>query len=128
MEKLVEHVLHLVSTIVVVPEHLTVYFSASNKLDLLYVPWSQHGHLPKLPDRLAHIVQPPLKPPLQRPLQPRLQPRTKQPIHPPLQPPPTPPIPPPTSIKIVLEFSVEIIKTVLEFPQLVPSKRPLIPL
>ena len=80
MEKLVEHVLHLVSTIVVVPEHLTVYFSASNKLDLLYVPWSQHGHLPStvtnghpvvdndnLPkltigdqdDHLVHIVQPP---------------------------------------------------------------------
>ena len=38
MEKLVEHVLlHLVSTIDVVPEHLTVYFSASNKLDLLYL-------------------------------------------------------------------------------------------
>ena len=38
MEKLVEHVLlHLVSTIDVVPEHLTVYFSASNKFDLLYL-------------------------------------------------------------------------------------------
>ena len=37
MEKLVEHILHLVSTIDVVPEHLTVYFSASNKFDLLYL-------------------------------------------------------------------------------------------
>ena len=123
MEKLVEHVLHLVSTIDVVPEHLTVYFSASNKLDLLYVPWSQHGHLPiKLPD----IVPPPLQPPLQRPLQPRLPPRLQQPIQPPLVQPPL--VGSVEIIKIVLEFSVEIIKTVLEFPQLVPSKRPLIPL
>ena len=81
MEKPVEHVLHLVSTSDVVPEHLSVYFAASNRFDLLYVPWSQHGHLPstvtnahsvveddhlpKLPlgdqdDHLVHIVQPPL--------------------------------------------------------------------
>ena len=38
MEKLVEHVLlHLVSTIDVVPEHLSVYFAASNIFDLLYL-------------------------------------------------------------------------------------------
>ena len=37
MEKLVEHVLHLVSTSDVVPEHLSVFFVASNKLDLLYL-------------------------------------------------------------------------------------------
>ena len=40
MEKLVEHVLHPVSTSDsdVVPEHLSVFFVASNKLDLLYLP------------------------------------------------------------------------------------------
>ena len=37
MEKLVEAVLHLVSTIDVVPEHLSVYFVASNRFDLLYL-------------------------------------------------------------------------------------------
>ena len=37
MVKLVEHVLHLVSTIDVVPEHLSVFFAASKKCDLLYL-------------------------------------------------------------------------------------------
>ena len=38
MEKLVRQDLHLVSTSDVVPEHLSVFFVASNKLDLLYLP------------------------------------------------------------------------------------------
>ena len=37
MEKLVEHILHLVSTIDVVPEHLSVFFAASNRFDVLYL-------------------------------------------------------------------------------------------